>query len=118
MQIKNIIAITLMFIVITTTLCVFQNTSNAATYLIDEADLYSKGEIVCLQYKDIIVGVEFVVYKKDGIEYPAYCLNRNLPGVTENEEYTVTVDEIVSNSKIWRAVNNRLPICRSKVFRM
>ncbi len=114
MQIKKIISITLVLIVMTTTLCMLQNTSNATTYLIDEADLYSKGEIVCLQYKDIIVGVEFVVYKKNGVEYPAYCLNRNLPGVTENEEYTVKVEELVSNSKIWRAVNNGYPFVSAK----
>ena len=109
MQIKKIILITFILIFITTTLCIFSNVSKAATYLIDEADLYSKGEIVCLMYKDIKVGVEFVVYEKNGIEYPAYCLNRNLPGVTETDEYTVKVDDLVNNSKIWRAVNNGYP---------
>lgn len=114
MQIKKIILITFILIFITTTLCVFTNVSKAATYLIDEADLYSKGEIVCLMYKNIKVGVEFVVYEKDGIEYPAYCLNRNLPGVTETDEYTVKVDDLVNNSKIWRAVNNGYPFVSAK----
>lgn len=109
MQIKKIISITLILIVIITTMCVMENTSNASTYLIDEADLYSKGQIICLMYKDIRVGVEFVVYKKDGVEYPAYCLNRNLPGVTESEGYTVSVTELVTDTKIWRAINNGYP---------
>lgn len=115
MQIKKIISITLMLIVIVTTLCMLQNSSKAATYLINEADLYSKGEIICLMYGDIKVGVEFVVYKKDGVEYPAYCLNRNLPGVTSSGGgYTVKVDKLVTNAKIWRAVNNGYPFVSAK----
>lgn len=109
MKIKQIISIFLILITLITTFSIFQTNSNAATYIIDEADLYSKGEIVCFTYKNILVGVEYIVYKKDGVEYPAYCLNRNLPGVTEEEEYTVTVDKIVSNNKIWRAVTNGYP---------
>lgn len=114
MQIKRIISVTLMLIVIITTMCMLQNSSKAATYLIDEADLYSKGEIVCLMYGDIKVGVEFVVYKKNGVEYPAYCLNRNLPGVTSDKGYTVKVEKLVTNSKIWRAVNNGYPFVSPK----
>lgn len=114
MQIKRIISITLMLVVIVTTFCTLQNSSKAATYLIDEADLYSKGELVCLMYGDIKVGVEFVVYKKDGVEYPAYCLNRNLPGVTSDKGYTVKVEKLVTNSKIWRAVNNGYPFFSAK----
>lgn len=110
MQIKRIISITLVLIVLISTFFGLQNTSEASTYLIDEADLYSKGSIICVLYKESIrVEVQFVVYKKDGVEYPAYCLNRNLPGVTETDEYTVTIDGLVSDAKIWRAVNNGYP---------
>ena len=114
MKIKNIIVIILIIMTIITTLFAFRNTSKAATYIIEEADLYSKGEIVCLRYNNIIVGVQFVVYKKDGVEYPAYCLNRNLPGVTEEEEYSVSVDKLVSDAKIWRAVTNGYPFKTAK----
>ena len=114
MKIKNIIVITLIIMTIITTLFAFRNTSKAASYIIEEADLYSKGEIVCLRYNNIIVGVQFVVYKKDGVEYPAYCLNRNLPGVTEEEEYSVSVDKLVSDAKIWRAVTNGYPFKTAK----
>lgn len=115
MKTKKIISIIIIIITIFTTIGIFQNEANAATYIIDEADLYSKGELVCLRYQGyIIVGVEFVVYKKDGVEYPAYCLNRNLPGVTEEEGYTVTVDGAVTNNKIWRAVTNGYPYKTAK----
>ena len=109
MKISKTISIVLVLITIVTTFSIFQNTSNAATYIIEEADLYSKGEIVCFKYGDVTVGVEYIVYRKDGVEYPAYCLNRDLPGVTEEDRYTVKVDQIVNNNKIWRAVTNGYP---------
>ncbi len=110
MEIKKIISILLIIVTMITTFGILNNTSKAATYLIDEADLYSKGEIVCLTYKKTIkVGVEFVVYEKDGIEYPAYCLNRDLPGVTSEGGYNVKAEQLVTNSKIWRAVTNGYP---------
>ena len=110
MNIKSIIAIMLILVTMVSTFSIFMNDSKAATFIIDEVDLYSKGEIVCLMYKkNIKVGVEFVVYKKDGIEYPAYCLNRNLPGVTQDEGYSVKAEKLVTDNKIWRAVNNGYP---------
>ena len=115
MKTKKIVSIILVLITIITTMGIFQNKSNAATFIVDEADLYSKGELVCLRYQgSIVVGVEFVVYEKDGIEYPAYCLNRNLPGVTEDVEYTVKIDGLVTDNKIWRAVTNGYPYKTAK----
>ena len=115
MKTKKIVSIILVLITIVTTMGILQNNSNAATFIVEEADLYSKGELVCLRYKgNIVVGVEFVVYKKDGVEYPAYCLNRNLPGVTEDVEYTVKIDGLVTDNKIWRAVTNGYPYKTAK----
>lgn len=114
MKINKIISVVLVLITIVTTFSIFFNESKAATYIINEADLYSKGELVCFRYQGALVGVEFVVYEKDGVEYPAYCLNRNLPGVTEEEEYTVQVDKIVNDNKIWRAVTNGYPFKTAK----
>ena len=114
MRIKQIIAILLVFITIVTTLSIFKTNAKAATYLIDEADLYSKEELVCFTYQGIKIGVEFVVYKKDGVEYPAYCLDKTLPGVTTDGGYTVSVDKLVNNNKIWRAVTNGYPFKTAK----
>ena len=73
---------------------IFADKSKAATtYPIQFADLYSKGEIDGFYYKNISVGVQFVVYKKDGVEYPAYCLDRNRAGVTEGSGYTVKIEK-------------------------
>ena len=111
---KKVISALIILVTMLTILLGFIPKANAATYLISEADLYSKGELVCFKYKDVIVGVEFVVYEKDGVEYPAYCLNRNLPGITEEEEYKVQVDKLVNDSKIWRAVTNGYPFKTAK----
>ena len=109
MRIKRTLSILLVIITLIATFNIFTNNAKAATYIIEEADLYSKGELVCFKYQDILVGVEFVVYEKDGVEYPAYCLNRNLPGVTESEEYSVKVEKLVNDNKIWRAITNGYP---------
>ena len=109
MNTRKILSIILVLITIIASMCMFPNTSNAATYIIEEADLYSKGELVCFKHGETLIGVQFVVYKKDGVEYPAYCLDRTLPGVTEKDEYTVSADTLVTNNKVWRAVTNGYP---------
>ena len=115
MRTRKMISIVIILITMFSTNGMFQNETKAATYIIKEADLYSKGELVCLRYQGYIkVAVQFVVYKKDGVEYPAYCLNRNLPGVTEDESYTVSVDGVVADNKIWRAVTNGYPYKTAK----
>lgn len=108
--IKKLACMLLTSIIIFSGMGMFQNKSKAVTYLINETNLYSKGELVSFVYKENIkVGVQFVVYKKDGVEYPAYCLNRNLIGVTENQGVKVTVNKALSNSAVWRAVTNGYP---------
>lgn len=108
--IKKSVCILMIAIVLLSGLGIFQNESKAATYLINEANLYSKGELVSFIYKDNIkVGVQFVVYKKDGVEYPAYCLNRNLIGVTQEQGAKVTVNKALENAAVWRVVTNGYP---------
>ena len=109
MRIIKIISIILVCITILGVIGVFSNSADAATYIIDKADLYSKGKLACFTYQGIKIGVEFVVYEKDGVEYPAYCLNRNLPGITADEEYSVDVNGAISDNKIWRAVTLGYP---------
>lgn len=86
-----------------------KNKSIAAS-LIDKADLYSKGTFSgLLKLGDVGIECSFIVYEKDGVEYPAYCLNKDLPGVGESGSYSVGVDSLVSNVMIWRAITNGYP---------
>ena len=85
------------------------NKVKAVTAPINKAEPYSKGEVVLFNYNGIGIGVEIQVYKKDGIEYPVYCLNKGKKGVEVGFEYTVDVNQLLSNQKIWRAIINGYP---------
>ena len=65
-------------------------------YYREDRDIYSY--IVCS-----IVG-----YYKDGNFYPAYCMNRDLPGA-ESQEYDVYINEVLKNDAVWRIVKNGYP---------
>ena len=86
-----------------------KNTVKAVTTPIKSAEPYSKGEVVLFRYNGLGIGVEIQVYKKDGIEYPVYCLDKGKRGVETDFTYTVEVSEMLSNQKIWRAITNGYP---------
>ena len=85
------------------------NKVKAAIAPIENAKPYSKGEVVLFAYNGIGIGVEVQVYKKDGVEYPVYCLNKGKKGVEAGFEYTVDVNQLISNQKVWRAIINGYP---------
>ena len=73
-------------------------------------NLYAKEKLQCLIYKGVLVRNEFVVYNKNGIEYPSYCINRELEGVTvENGGYAVETENLIDNLLVWRAIINGYP---------
>lgn len=83
--------------------------SNAAVP-IDSAYIYAnKKTNGLLMWNGIRIHTHLAVYNKDGREYPAYCLNRDLPGVEIGFSQTVDVDSLVSNVMVWRAVINGYP---------
>lgn len=106
---KKIINIFLVMILLVSSTGIWTNESKAATYIISEAELYSKTQIISFKYKGNPIAVEFVVYKKDGVEYPAYCLNRNQSGVTIDQEYQVNVEKEIENTAIWKVIVNGYP---------
>lgn len=73
------------------------------------AEPYSKGEVVLFDYNGVGIGVEIQVHKKDGVEYPVYCLNKGKKGVEQGFEYSVDISQMLSNQKIWRAIVNGYP---------
>lgn len=83
---------------------------------IDSAEIYGKGTMdYHLQYwNDERQTWSYVIcnpayYLHNGIQYPAYCVNSDLPGVIENGSYGVTVDSMIDNVLVWRAVINGYP---------
>ena len=81
-----------------------------ANFSINEADLYSKGVYSnYLHFGNTGIIFNYVVYSKDGVEYPAYCLNKDVDGVTKESAYSVSTNELLTNVKVWRAIINGYP---------
>lgn len=62
--------------------------------------------------KDIIINNYLVGFYENAIFHPAYCVNYGIPGVDNDREYGVTVEDISSlanNQAIWRVLINGYP---------
>ena len=108
---KKVIAMLLLIL----TLCSTFSRFSFATE-ISEANLQDKGDCgYHLQYWNAdkngwyYIITTFVTYQKDGVEYPAYCLNKEYPGVGEYDGYTVDIDAVLDNVQIWRTIINGYP---------
>ena len=76
---------------------------------IGNREVYSKGECErLLTYNGIKVITTYVVYNKDGVEYPAYCLDVTKPGAEEGN-YILHAGSKVQNQDVWRAIVNGYP---------
>lgn len=81
-----------------------------ASFSIDKAEVYSKGYYEDhLRLGNMGIVFNFVVYAKDGKEYPAYCLNKDLEGATLNNSYSVNTEELLTDARVWRAITNGYP---------
>ena len=110
-KVKKFIAFLMLILTI---FSVFSNTVFATE--ISSADLKYKGDCgYHLQYWDkdhwSYIITSFVTYSENGKEYPAYCLNRELPGVgTEGTpDYSVNINSIIEDERLWRTVINGYP---------
>lgn len=99
-------------------LMIFSSISNIvfAVTEIDQAYIEDKGDVEWhLQYwnepKNVwsYIKTTYVTYTKDGKEYPAYCLNKDLPGVGERENYTVDIESVIDDVRVWRTIINGYP---------
>ena len=101
---KKIIAICslLIFTIIPSTNCLAVD--------LGKIDLKQDGECGrLLKYKGIDVKVTYVYYEKEGIRYPAYCMDKTKPGVTEGNEYYVSIEDRIHDVNLWRYVINGYP---------
>ena len=55
------------------------------------------------------VKTTYTYYEENGVQFPAYCLQSDLPGVGESSEYVVNVDELINDVRLWRVVINGYP---------
>ena len=116
-KIKQKIGIIMMILLLLSSyLTPFINVVNA--YNVKEAYIYSLGrdsEYHFQYWKEEIQNWSYIITTyvgytgEDGKFYPAYCINRELPGVGEADPYTVTVTEAIQNPLVWRALLNGFP---------
>ena len=84
--------------------------SSKAVVPIDTAYIYANKKTEgLLMWKGLKIHTHLAVYKKDGKEYSAYCMNRELPGVEIGRSQTVDVKQLVNNVMVWRAIINGYP---------
>jgi len=97
------------FLIINLIIAVLPYEVNAAIP-IDTANLYAIEETEALFKKDGVgIFTTVVMYDYDGKQYPAYCLNRELPGVTIGNPYSVSIDSLVTDVRVWRTATNGYP---------
>ena len=84
--------------------------STKAVETVDTAYIYAnKKTNGLLMWKGLRIHTHMAVYKKDGKEYPAYCMDRELPGVEIGKSQTVDINRLVNNVMVWRAIINGYP---------
>lgn len=87
---------------------------------ISSANIQNRGNIEYhLQYwnedKNVwsYIKTTYTTYSEGGKEYPAYCINKEYPGVGELDDYTVDVDasvtDVLGDVRIWRTIINGYP---------
>lgn len=85
----------------------FINIVNAES--INVANIYSIGDCGnLLTYKGGTVKVSYVQYIQDGVEYPAYCMDKTKPGA-ETTPYTVSIQNAIQDVGLWRRIVNGYP---------
>ncbi len=110
-KLKKIIYILMIIIMVLTSfsVCFTQNKVTAAVALNEEINLKSEGNLERCKYEGEPILVEVVYYEKDGKKYPAYGLDRTKISVTADDPYSVNVDSLITNQRVWRAIINGYP---------
>ena len=62
-----------------------------------------------LKYNGIPIKTSHVVSNTNGQQYPAYCLDVDLPGVEENNQYQVEQIGKITDIGLWRVIINGYP---------
>ncbi len=76
-----------------------------------QINIYTKGEFKrIIRFNGIIVKTAHAVYQHNGIEYPAYCLNKDVHGVGEHiATYDVTYQGKITDVNLWKVIINGYP---------
>lgn len=104
---KIIKTLFIVFLILISNLAILINTVQAVEN--NPTHIYAKSNFnKILKYNGILIKTTHVVYSENGKEYPAYCLNVELPGVEETE-YDVTNEGKLKDLGLWRVITNGYP---------
>lgn len=108
---KILIVTILTIIVLLTNILTLINSVKAASLTeISQIELHARGTCAqLLKYKGVIVKTTYVEYTYNGKSYPAYCLDKALPGITSELIYSVGTTKKVQDLGLWRTVINGYP---------
>lgn len=81
---------------------------SADLFYVDRADYHLK------YYREDTDSYRYLIcsivgYNENNVFYPAYCVNKELQGVTDEFNYSVNVKDVISRDDVWRAVKNGYP---------
>lgn len=108
---RKIVAVVMLILLLFSSI---QNIVYAVT-LKQDVNLYDLGECeYTLQYKRAdgkwsYITCHYVVYQENGKTYPAYCINKEYPGVGEVSNYNVNLESLIDDVRLWRVAINGFP---------
>lgn len=103
---RKILIINLLFVILFNVFSSCFATEN----VIEKTVKYEKTCEIYLKYQGNLKTARYAYYEEDGKSYPAYCVNPDFNGVNEDmKEYTLNVNENVTNEKIWKVIINGYP---------
>jgi len=106
-KIKKRVVVTLIILIILLGNIIFPKSSIAAGNTVELYATHRYGNLLVRNGVDLTT--IYIVYQKDGVEYPSYCLQLELDGATENFSYSVNIDNLITDMEIWRTVVNGYP---------
>ena len=108
---RKIVAVVMLILLLFSSI---QNIVYAVT-LKQDVNIYDLGECeYTLQYKRAdgkwsYITCHYVVYQENGKTYPAYCINKEYPGVGEVNSYNVNLESLIDDVRLWRVAINGFP---------
>ena len=110
---KKIIKMLLALMIIAVPITVMATKAEATKITKYTSSLYTKEELpLLLRFTELDQNTKHVYHKYNGKEYPAYCLNETLQGITSDNQYEVTVEDEITDIKdigLWRIIVNGYP---------
>ena len=100
---KRVVAMILMIITL------INISTSCFAFEFNQVNLYKKGDCGnLLNYFGNPLTISYIVYKYNGKEYPAYCLNSNLAGA-ESGSYSVETLSKLDDNLTWKVIINGFP---------